>query len=375
VLARLFGNSTAAEDSAAAAEERFAVASQLKLTWWRFRRHKLAVASGVIVILFYLLAGFADFLATMDPHDTDARRTYAPPQAIRFFDDDWSFKPHTTVLRARRDPRTFRMVRDQPTKVDLALFVEGYTYDLFGLFTTNVHLLGLKNPQSGETLHLLGTDRLGRDILSRIIWGSRVSLAAGVVTVLVASAFGAAIGLVAGYYGGRTDAALMRITDATMSFPVILLALILAVTVGPSFTNVVIAIAVILWARYARVIRGQVLTLMGLDFIAQARIAGAGAWRIITRHLLPNTMNTLVVLVTLQVGYVIIVEASLSFLGAGIPPPTPAWGSMIAEGREFVTSAWWASGLPGLAILLVVLAFNLLGDWLRDTLDPKLRQL
>jgi peptide/nickel transport system permease protein len=229
--------------------------------------------------------------------------------------------------------------------------------------------------EGGTTTHLLGTDRLGRDMLSRIIWGSRVSLAAGVVTVLLASAFGAAVGLVAGYYGGRTDAALMRITDATMSFPVILLALILAVTVGPSFTNVVVAIAVILWARYARVIRGQVLTLMGLDFIAQARIAGAGAWRIITRHLLPNTLNTLVVLVTLQVGYVIIVEASLSFLGAGIPPPTPAWGSMISEGREFVTSAWWVSGLPGFAILLVVLAFNLLGDWLRDTLDPKLRQL
>jgi peptide/nickel transport system permease protein len=229
--------------------------------------------------------------------------------------------------------------------------------------------------EGGTTPHLLGTDRLGRDMLSRIIWGSRVSLAAGVVTVLLASAFGAAVGLVAGYYGGRTDAALMRITDATMSFPVILLALILAVTVGPSFTNVVVAIAVILWARYARVIRGQVLTLMGLDFIAQARIAGAGAWRIISRHLLPNTLNTLVVLVTLQVGYVIIVEASLSFLGAGIPPPTPAWGSMIAEGREFVTSAWWVSGLPGIAILLVVLAFNLLGDWLRDTLDPKLRQL
>ncbi len=229
--------------------------------------------------------------------------------------------------------------------------------------------------EGGTTSHLLGTDRLGRDMLSRIVWGSRVSLAAGVVTVLLASAFGAAVGLVAGYYGGRTDATLMRITDATMSFPVILLALILAVTVGPSFTNVVVAIAVILWARYARVIRGQVLTLMGLDFIAQARIAGAGAWRIITRHLLPNTLNTLVVLVTLQVGYVIIVEASLSFLGAGIPPPTPAWGSMIAEGREFVTSAWWVSGLPGLAILLVVLAFNLLGDWLRDTLDPKLRQL
>jgi len=219
--------------------------------------------------------------------------------------------------------------------------------------------------ERGAWTHPLGTDRLGRDI----------SLAAGVVTVLVASAFGAAVGLVAGYYGGRVDATLMRVTDATMAFPVILLALILAVTAGPSFANVVLAIAVILWARYARVIRGQVLSLMELDFIAQARIAGAGAARIITRHLLPNTLNTLVVLVTLQVGYVIIVEASLSFLGAGIPPPTPAWGSMIAEGRDFVTSAWWVSLFPGLAILLVVLAFNLLGDWLRDTLDPKLRQL
>jgi peptide/nickel transport system permease protein len=229
--------------------------------------------------------------------------------------------------------------------------------------------------ERGTWAHPLGTDRLGRDMLARILYGARVSLAVGALAVLLASSVGAAVGLVAGYYGGRVDAALMRITDATLSFPVILLALILAVTVGPSFLNVVIAISVILWARYARVIRGEVLTLMQLDFIAQARIAGAGAWRIITRHLAPNTLNTLVVLITLQVGYVIIVEAALSFLGAGIPPPTPAWGSMIAEGRDFVTSAWWVSFLPGLAIMLVVLAFNLLGDWLRDTLDPKLRQL
>jgi peptide/nickel transport system permease protein len=229
--------------------------------------------------------------------------------------------------------------------------------------------------EGGSWQRPLGTDRLGRDMLSRILWGARVSLAAGVLTVFLATAVGAAVGLVAGYHGGRVDGALMRVTDATLSFPVILLALILAVTVGPSFGNVVLAIAVILWARYARVIRGQVLTLMELDFIAQARIAGAGAWRIILRHLVPNTLNTLVVLVTLQIGYVIIVEASLSFLGAGIPPPTPAWGSMIAEGREFVTSAWWVSSFPGLAIMLVVLAFNLLGDWLRDTLDPRLRQL
>ena len=283
------------------------------------------------------------------------------------------------------EPRPVRARRSQR----LPLFSLG-VIGAFVVVALLAPLLGLSSPQEqslrkrfrppvweerGTWEHPLGTDRLGRDMLSRIIWGARVSLAAGVVTVLLASAFGAAVGLVAGYYGGRVDIALMRFTDATMSFPVILLALILAVTVGPSFTNVVVAIAVILWARYARVIRAQVLTLMQLDFIAQSRIAGAGGWRIITRHLLPNTLNTLVVLVTLQIGYVIIVEASLSFLGAGIPPPTPAWGSMISEGREYVTSAWWASFFPGLAILLVVLAFNLIGDWLRDTLDPKLRQL
>src|SRR5262245_8541904 len=275
------------------------------------RRRRLPVVSLGIIGAFVAAAGFAPLLPPADPYEQTLRLRFRPP-----------------------------------------VFLEG-----------------------GSWAHPLGTDRLGRDLLSRIVYGARVSLSAGVVTVLLASALGAAIGLVAGYYRGRVDATLMRITDATMSFPVILLALILAVTVGPSFTNVVAAIAVILWARYARVIRGQVLTLMELDFIAQARIAGAGAWRIVTRHLFPNTLNTLVVLVTLQVGYVIIVEASLSFLGAGIPPPTPAWGSMISEGREYVTSAWWASFFPGLAIVLVVLAFNLIGDWLRDTLDPKLRQL
>jgi peptide/nickel transport system permease protein len=229
--------------------------------------------------------------------------------------------------------------------------------------------------EDGSSANLLGTDQLGRDVLSRMILGARVSLAVGVLTVLFAGGVGAAVGLTAGYYRGRVDSILMRATDATLSFPIILLALVLATVLRPALGNVVVAVGVILWARYARVIRSEVLSLMERDFIAQARIAGCSAWRIITRHLLPNTANTLVVLLTLQVGYVIIVEASLSFLGAGIPPPTPAWGSMIAEGRDYVTSAWWVSLFPGLAILLVVLAFNVFGDWLRDTLDPKLRQL
>ncbi len=237
---------------------------------------------------------------------------------------------------------------------------------------------GFKPPvwlDGGRWMNLLGTDRLGRDLLTRMIYGARISLTAGVVTVAVATFVGVAVGLIAAYFRGRVDAVLMQLTDATLSIPIILVALILAVTVGPSFQNVVLAIAAILWARYARVIRGEALSLMERDFIALARVAGCSPARIIAVHLFPNILNTVVVLFTLQVGDVIIVEAALSFLGAGIPPPTPAWGSMVAEGREFITTAWWVSFFPGLAILLVVLSFNLLGDWLRDRLDPKLRQI
>jgi peptide/nickel transport system permease protein len=227
----------------------------------------------------------------------------------------------------------------------------------------------------GSWEYPLGTDHLGRDVLTRVVYGARVSLSAGVLTVLLAGGMGAAIGLLSGFYGGRLDAILMRVADATLAFPIILFALILAVTLGPSFLNVIVAVAIVLWARYARVIRGEVLSLKERDFIAQARLTGCSTWRILLWHLFPNTLNTLIVLLTLQIGYVILVEASLSFLGAGIPPPTPAWGSMVAEGRDYMTRAWWVSVFPGMAILLVVLSLNLLGDSVRDTLDPKLRQV
>jgi peptide/nickel transport system permease protein len=229
--------------------------------------------------------------------------------------------------------------------------------------------------EGGSWEHALGTDHLGRDVLTRVIYGARVSLAAGLLTVSLAGAIGAAIGLLSGFYGGRMDAVLMRAADSTLAFPIILFALILAVTMGPSFINVITAIAIVLWARYARVIRGEVLSLKERDFVAQARISGCSALRIMAVHLFPNTLNTLIVLLTLQIGYVILVEASLSFLGAGIPPPTPAWGSMVAEGRDYITRAWWVSFFPGIAIMLIVLSLNLLGDWVRDTFDPKLRQM
>jgi len=227
----------------------------------------------------------------------------------------------------------------------------------------------------GSIDHPLGTDKLGRDILSRLIHGARVSLAVSMVAIFVGGIVGTGVGLISGYFGGRVDSLLMRLVDISLSLPTILLALVLVAAIGPSFGTVIIVMVVLLWARYARLVRGETLSIRERDFIARARVAGASHTRIMVKYIFPNVVNSLVVLATLQVGYVILLESALSFLGAGLPRPMPAWGLMIADGRELIVTAWWVSMLPGLAIMFTALALNLLGDWLRDHLDPKLRNV
>jgi peptide/nickel transport system permease protein len=229
--------------------------------------------------------------------------------------------------------------------------------------------------EGGDWDHPLGTDRFGRDVLSRIIYGSRISLAVSLVAIFVAGTLGTLVGLVSGYRGGAVDAFLMRLTDIGLSLPIVLIAVVMVAVSEPSFRNVVLVIALLLWPRFARQIRGETLAVKEQDFVALAVVAGRSSTWIISRHIFPNVVPTLLVITTLQVGFVILLEGTLSFLGVGVPPPNPAWGLMIADGRGFLATAWWISLFPGAAMLLTVLAVNLMGDWLRDHLDPKLRQV
>ncbi len=222
--------------------------------------------------------------------------------------------------------------------------------------------------------HPLGTDVMGRDMMSRLIYGARTSVFISLVALGTGMVVGTALGLIAGYRGKWVDALIMRLADAALGFPTILVAMIIVVLLGAGIQNIVLAVLLTVWARFARMIRGDVLGIKELDFITQAKIAGVSAPMIMARHIFPNIVNTLLVITSLQIGQVILLEASLSFLGLGLPPGEPARGIMVAGGRTVIVGVWWLSLLPGLAITVVVLAFNFFGDWMRDTMDPKLRR-
>ena len=228
----------------------------------------------------------------------------------------------------------------------------------------------------GSTKYLLGTDQLGRDVLSRLIFGARVSMVVGFTAVIFAGVIGTALGILSGYLGGWVDQVIMRLTDTWLALPALTFAIFLAAIVGPSMWNIVIILGITYWTRYARVIRGEVLSLKEREFVRLAIVAGCSNWTIMLRHILPNVINSAIVLGSLMLGVVIITEATLSFLGVGVPPPQPAWGLMLSDGKQgLMVGRWWLTIFPGCCIMLMVLSANLLGDWLRVKLDPQLRQL
>jgi peptide/nickel transport system permease protein len=226
----------------------------------------------------------------------------------------------------------------------------------------------------GSATHPLGTDTLGRDVLSRLMHGARISLVVGLAAVLVAGVVGVVLGLVAGYRGGWADDLLMRLGDIQLAFPVLLLGVAVIAVLGASLVNMILVLGASGWVTYARIARGETLSLKERDFVAAARALGAPAGHVVRRHLLPNVLPPLMVVTTFSVARTIIAEASLSFLGLGLPPPTPSWGAMLDEGRNYITTGWWLALFPGLAILVLVLAINLCGDWLRDALDPRIEK-
>ena len=230
--------------------------------------------------------------------------------------------------------------------------------------------------ERGTITYPLGTDTMGRDILSRLIYGSRISLLVALSAVIFAACLGTAAGLLAGFFGGWVDQVIMRLTDAWLSIPVVMFAMLVAVILGPGVFNIIVILGIVFWTRYARIVRGETLSLKTRDFVHLATIAGCGKLRIIRKHILPNVMNNVITLASLQIGVAVVLEASLTFLAVGVPPPKPAWGLMLSEGREgLMAGYWWLVIFPGVAIALLVMSFNLIGDWLRLHLDPHYRNL
>jgi peptide/nickel transport system permease protein len=227
--------------------------------------------------------------------------------------------------------------------------------------------------ERGLREHPLGTDHLGRDILSRILYGGRISLGVGLTAVSLSALIGVTLGLLAGFFGGRADALIMRVVDVFLAIPYILLAMGVVFALGPSLLNVILVMGATRWVQFARIVRADVLSIREREFVAGARARGNRALRLLVRHVLPNALTPIIVVATLELAFMIIYESALSFLGLGVQPPTPTWGWMLSDGRNYVATAWWLATFPGLAIMLTVLAVNLLGDWLRDTLDPRLK--
>lgn len=363
---------------ATAAEERISLASNWTLVWWRFRKHRLAMASAVVLVILYAIVLCPHFFSTQDPEATDARLAFIPVQRVRLL-DGFRWSPWVPAVVGKRNPITLRMEWqvDPAQKVGVRLFARGHPYRLLGLIPTTVHLIGSAEAGAADRIHLLGTDRLGRDQWSRLMHGTQTSMTIGLVAVTLSVVLGVLLGGVSGYYGGLPDLVIQRLIELLQSLPTIPIWLALTAALPREWTpiQVFFAITVILslvgWTTLAREVRGRFLALREEDFVLAAELAGCSRPRIITRHMVPTFLSHIIATSTLAIPAMIINETSLSFLGLGIRPPAISWGVLLQEAQNIQTLALapWLL-IPGLLVILSVLAFNLVGDGLRDAADP-----
>lgn len=361
-------------------DARVLVASQWQLIWWRFRRHRLALISAIILILIYLVVIFAEFIAPYDPGDYIARYTYAPPQTLNLFDTvdgQLVFSPYVNDYKVEIDQQALRrtFVIDPESRIPVRFFARGWPYKLFGLFETDIHLFGPANPR--ERIYLLGADSIGRDVFSRIVYGTRVSMTIGLVGVVISLVLGIFIGGVSGYLGGWVDNLIQRVIDFLRSLPTIPLWMGLAaafpLTWGPlqTYFAITIILSLIGWTALARVVRGRFLALRTEDFVMAARLDGASQLRVIFEHMLPAFYSHIIASITLAIPGMILAETALSFLGLGLRPPVVSWGVLLQDAqniRSVATAPWLLA--PALGVIVSVLALNFLGDGLRDAADP-----
>jgi peptide/nickel transport system permease protein len=363
----------------ASREQRIFVASQWQLMWWRFRKHKIAVASAVVVLGFYMVVLAADFLAYADPNASEAQRSLMPPQRVYWL-DGWQFGPYVHGVKGARDPLTFKRVyRPDPTqKVRIRFFAEGFEYRLLGLIPTTRHLIGVDGGlDASKTIFLLGTDVQGRDLWSRLMYGTRISLTIGLLGVTASLVLGVVLGGISGFYGGVLDTVIQRTIEILRSIPTIPLWMGLAAALPREWTilQVYFAITVIIsllgWTELARVVRGRFLAMREEDFVVSARLVGCSQFRTIFVHMVPSFMSHIIAATTLALPAMIISETALSFLGLGLRPPAISWGVLLQQAQNVQTvaiSPWLM--IPALPVILAVMAFNFLGDGLRDAADP-----
>ena len=354
------------------------VATQWQLMWWRFRKHRMAVVAAIVLILFYTIVLFADFFAYSNPQRDNADLLLLSPQPIHWFDEG-RFAPYIHPVVGKRDPKTFKKVYqpDPEQKVPLVFFAQGYEYKLFGLFPTNRHLIGVEGVPAEESIFLLGTDKLGRDLFSRLMVATSLSLTIGLAGVALSLFLGILLGGLSGLYGGVVDSVIQRVIEIVRSVPTIPLWMALAASVPSSwpiervYFIIVLILGVIGWTTLARVVRGRFLSLRTEDFVTAAELAGAGQLRIIFRHMVPSFLSHIIAATTLALPAMIIAETSLSFLGLGLRPPAISWGVLLkdAQNVQAVAISPWLL-YPAIPVVLAVLAFNFLGDGLRDAADP-----